>query len=98
MNGTYRYVIPVRPIETWPGEMRKQYQRGYSRFKAKWSDTESLLNRELGAIRAKNAVIHMDVRERDIRQDGQLRANARPNGPAVMIAFNHPKLGALAYR
>lgn len=97
MSGMYGYVIPVRPIETWPGEQRKPHQRGWSRFKANWSDTERLLNRELGAIGATNAVMHMDVRERDIRRDGELRANARPNGPAVMIAFNHPKLGALAY-
>ncbi len=93
----YGYAIPVRPIETWPGEQRQPLEREHSLFKTKWTDTERLLNRELGAIGATQVVMHMDVRERDIRKDGELRADARPNSPAVMVAFNHPKLGALVY-
>ena len=97
MSGMYGWVIRVRPIETWPGQMRKPDEREHARFKASYAMTERLLNRELGAIGATNAVMHMDIRQSDLRLDGELRANARPPGPAVLIGFNHPKLGALAY-
>lgn len=95
--GMYGWIIPVRPIENWPGKMRSSTERQDARFKAGWSSTEKLLNRELGALNATNAVMHLDIRQRDLRKDGDLRANARPNGPAVLVAFNHPELGALAY-
>ena len=98
MKGMYAGTIPVRPMgASWPGRLRKPNEHEHARFKANWSRTERLLNRELGAIGATSAVMHLDVRDRDLRKDGELRANARPVGPAVLIAFNHPKLGALAY-
>lgn len=99
MGGAYyKFIIPPRPIgDSWPGKRRTAAERMHSRFKAKYSDTDDLLNRELGAIGATDVVMHLDVRERDIRRDGELRANARPDSPAVLLAFNHPKLGALAY-
>lgn len=93
----YGHIIPVRPIEDWPGKMKKPSERRYSSFKANYSDTETLLNRELGMIGAKHAVMHMEIKPSDLRKDGELRANARPPGSAVMIAFTHPKMGPLAY-
>lgn len=86
----------VRPISdrTWqrPGE------REQSRFTTTWSDTLGLLERELRHLEASDLVIEVDVRERDIRLDGLLRADARSSSPGVVVAFQTPELGALQYR
>jgi hypothetical protein len=37
---------------------------------------------------ARNVVLQIDVREQDLRLDGELRANARPQGPRVALAFD----------
>jgi len=47
------------------------------------------LDRELWHIGAQDAVIQVDVRgDRDIRQDGQMRADAKTNSPAVVLSFS----------
>lgn len=66
-------------------------------FKAGWSDTLNLLQRELGYLDARNCVLEADFREYDLRQDGMPRANARqPDFPGVRIAFDS-KHGPLVY-
>jgi hypothetical protein len=85
----------VRPISdhTW------QNTSGHttSQFTSTWTDTLDLLERELGALRAKELVLEVDVRERDIRNDGLLRSDAKASSPAVVVAFES-KHGAMLYR
>lgn len=86
----------VRPISdrTW---LRPSGGRERSRFTASWSDTLDVLQREYEFLYGKHLVIEMDVRERDIRNDGGVRADARPSSPAVVVAFESQH-GPLLYR
>lgn len=91
MKATFR---PLR----WSGPTTPAHQRR-SRwtFKAAWSDTLDLLDRELVYLDARNVVIEADFREQDIRLDGMPRSNARqPVHPGVRIAFES-KHGPLVY-
>jgi hypothetical protein len=57
-------------------------------FEAPWRSTLDLLERELYYLDGKNVVLEIDVRERDIRVDGSLRADARaPASPGARLAF-----------
>lgn len=77
----------VRPIITWPGKPTPSYARKRDTFKAGWSQTINLLERELRNLNAKQIVLEMNVRERDIRNDGMIRADARPSLPGVILRF-----------
>lgn len=85
----------VRPISdrTWLGTMGKEA----TRFSAKWGNTIELLGREVDALKGRDVVMEIDVRETDLRLNGELRANARPTSPAVAIAFES-RHGPLFYR
>lgn len=83
-----------RPIDRWPGE-RTKYPK-HSPFNATWSKTLDLLDRELFQLQARQVVLMIDVEERDLRIDGELRANARPKSSAVILAFDS-KHGPLKY-
>lgn len=85
----------LRPIENWPGEMTRPYDRYPSRFRASASQTQKLLRAELEAIDARNIVLQIDVEERDLRIDGGLRANARPKSPAVIVSFEMRQKGQI---
>ena len=87
----------VRPISdrTW---LRPPSARRRSQFDSTWSATLALLAREIKALDGRNVAIEADVTERDIRNDGMLRANARPETPAVVVAFETRQHGALLYR
>lgn len=87
-------ILTTRPIDTWPRPETRV--RGYSPFKASYRTTLALLDRELGMLNARQIVLQIDVREDDLRLDGQLRANARPQGPRVALAFES-KHGPLRY-
>lgn len=84
----------VRPISTWPGERRRFHSR--APFRTQWSLTLDLLGRELRMLNAQRVVLEIDVREIDLRNDGELRANARPASPAVVLSFKS-KHGPLRY-
>lgn len=76
----------VRPISdrTW---LRPASARAWSPFESTWSATLELLAREIDHLRGRDVVIEVDVPERAIRNDGQLRADARATSPAVVVAF-----------
>lgn len=78
----------IRPIDTWPGEGTHDRDRRYSPFKAANSATLDVLDRELHYLGADNVSLLMAVQDKDIRLDGQLRANARPAHPGVIVAFD----------
>lgn len=67
-----------------------------SPFTASWSDTLDVLDRELFQLQGRNVVIEVDVPERGIRMDGQLRSDAKASSPGVRIAFDS-RHGPLVY-
>lgn len=77
--------ITFKPLTTWPGVPTRY--REPSRFDSKYSSTLDLLERELNQLSAKNVVIQLDCSPREIRQDGLPRADARMNGPGVILSF-----------
>lgn len=84
----------IRPLGPWTGPVTKD--RTYSPFKATWTATLQLLDRELRALSARRWILQIDVSERWIRQDGQLYARAQPASPAVKVAFES-RHGPLTY-
>lgn len=95
----------IAPIDVWPGEQtrnrrrhpfRKQNSRGWMESSVNWSGTMDLLERELKQLQAQNVVLQMAVTDRDIRNDGWIRANANPAHPGVILAFES-KFGPLKY-
>lgn len=78
----------TRPIDTWPGNLTRN--RMASPFRSTWTSTMDLLWRELARLGARDVVLQMALREADIRLDGRPRANARPEHPGVILAFNTP--------
>jgi hypothetical protein len=89
--------LQLRPITVWPGELTRS--RTASPFKATYTDTLQVLNRELDALGVvDNPVIQLAIREDDLRLDGELRANARPEShPGVILSFKSRKHGELSY-
>lgn len=80
--------ITYRPIATdWQGERSTWQTRRRTPFFSTWEKTQRLLDRELAALGAEDVVFQLDMPERDIRQDGYPRANARPASPAVIVSF-----------
>jgi hypothetical protein len=65
-------------------------------FSASFTSTVELLWTELRALDARNVVVELDVRERDIRLDGLPRADARPAHDGVALSFES-KFGPLRY-
>jgi hypothetical protein len=85
-----------RPIDQWPGTKTSASARKGSQFKAPWSKTLDLLERELNYLKAKDIVIQAAVQPHEIRNDGMLRSGARPSWPGVILSFNS-KHGELSY-
>lgn len=80
------YRITALP-PVWPGKQTPSWNRKRAPFKAQWAKTTHILDRELKYLGAKQVQIACEIRgEYDIRQDGMLRADARP-GPAVILSF-----------
>jgi hypothetical protein len=88
--------ITYRPIDTWPGTLRTDAQRTAAQFTASWRDTLTILGRELQMLRAQHVVAQLAITERECRLDGQIRADARPGHPGVILAFDS-KHGPLKY-
>lgn len=75
-------VTELPPV--WPG--KKTTHRKRPLFKSQWARTLQVLERELKHLGARKVQIACEIRLGDLRQDGQLRADARP-GPAVILSF-----------
>lgn len=90
-------ILTFRPIKVWPEGWRERRGRPTTPFRASWSDTLELLDRELGALRARSVTLQVDATERDCRLDGQLRADARVSHPGVIMTIETSKLGSLIY-
>lgn len=84
----------TRPITLWPHQATTRRQR--SQFSAGWSDTRDLLVREARQLGATSLVLQLAVTEEDIRLDGEIRAQARPAHPGVIVSFES-RHGPLEY-
>lgn len=78
-----QYTVTDLP-SVWPGKPTVNRKR--APFKTQWTRTMSILARELRYLGARKVEIALAIRMGDLRQDGQLRADARP-GPAVIVSF-----------
>lgn len=85
-----------RPLGQWPGVPTGAEERERAAFTAGWSDTLDVLDREVHALGAEEVVLQVDASERAMRIDGGIRADAKVNGPGVIIAFES-KHGPLSY-
>lgn len=83
-----RVEYQFRPISTWPGAMKSSRKR--ATFKATYNATIQQLHRELNHLRASKVVIEVALDERDIRNDGLPRSDARPRHPGVILSFSTP--------
>lgn len=79
------YTVTDLPA-VWPGK-RTSYPKP-APFKTQWSKTLHLLGRELSHLGAKKVEIALDLPRglMDLRQDGMLKADARPKHP-VIVSF-----------
>jgi hypothetical protein len=55
------------------------------------------LRTELARLGAKDCCIQVAVRDREITRYGELRADARPSRPGVVVYATHPKQGDLRF-
>jgi hypothetical protein len=79
------------PIQKWPGQPTPSYQRTRGAFKAGWSNTLDLLERELNQLRAKDITVEGFFFREQIRNDGWPKAAARPTQPGVVLSFDTAK-------
>lgn len=87
--------VRFRPFTTWPQAETRDRARGL--FSASWSSTLNLLDVELRALEAEDVVIETGHAQRDIRNDGWPRSDARvPPMPGVILSFGS-KHGPLRY-
>lgn len=92
--------ILYRPLRVWPFKLTPDYLR------KSWPNSRGItLGRALDGMRDElrlmycenTAYIEVDTAERNVRQDGQLRADARVGLPGCIIYAKHRKLGDLRW-
>lgn len=84
---TLDYAVVPLPA-AWPGKATPSYQRKRAPFKTIWTSALGLLAREIRYLGGKNVRLAVDVDEYHIRQDGLMRADARPSSPAIIVIFD----------
>ncbi len=89
--------MTLRPIHQWPGQLTKS--RRASAFSAKFTDTLELLRRELRLLEPEsryypNTVLQIAMDEKDFRQDGMPRAQAKSQHPGVILTIYPTAEGA----
>jgi hypothetical protein len=89
----------VRPLAAWPGPQTPANRRDNGGRFLKVTPGAALdsLREELGHIRAKDCRIQLDVRDREITRYGELRADARPSSPGVVVYATHPRQGDIRF-
>lgn len=94
-----RVEILVRPLTSWPGPPTPHHARnaGWMFKKVTAGSALDSLRAELGHIHAKDCRIQIDVRERDITRFGELRADAKPASPGVVVYATHPRQGDVRF-
>jgi hypothetical protein len=81
---TLEYRITTLP-PVWPGKPTPDYQRIRAPFKTPaWTTLLGELAREVGMLGGRKVEIAVDVSPFHLRQDGLLRADARPKAPVIL--------------
>lgn len=91
-------MIDVRfsPLPLWPYPSTEN-RRGRNTFKASWSDTLALLERELDWLDGAGVIIGAGFTGGDLRLDGWPKANDRPPAhPGIELSFDSIR-GRLSY-
>lgn len=80
--------IQIRPVVNWPGKENTNPRR--SQFKCGYKNTLQLLDGELDRANTVDGSWFMEmwVDPRDLRLDGQLRANVRVRKPGIIFRFS----------
>lgn len=79
--------VTFRPL-SWDGPRTPDdARRSPLAFRAGWTSTLELLDRELEHLDARDVVLELAVREDELRADGWPRSTARPTFPGVRLAF-----------
>lgn len=90
-------ILTTRPIDRWPnGPLTPWSARKRSNFSATYGTTLALLDRELEFLRASHPVLQIAIQETDLKLNGEIRAQAKPEHPGVVLAFDS-KHGPLKY-
>lgn len=94
-----RVELPIRSLTTWPGPETPDSARNFGGNMRKTTPGAAMdrLRTELERMHAWDCCIQINVRERDITRFGELRANARPYSPGVVIYATHPRQGDLRF-
>lgn len=94
-----RVELPVKSLTSWPGPQTPHHARdlGGRMLKVRPGAALDRLRTELARINARDCCIQIDVRERDITRYGELRADARPSMPGVVVYATHPRQGDLRF-
>lgn len=79
--------VQFRPIDAWPDKLRGDEGRENARFSATHTETKDVLERELRALDAEYPVIQVDAMSNQIRNDGQMRSDAKVGHPGVILSF-----------
>jgi hypothetical protein len=82
----------VRAVDVWPGEATPSWKRSRSPFKTIWTKVMKDLAREVRMLGGREVLLRLDIADKDIRQDGLLRADARPRSPGVIVEFTASRL------
>lgn len=92
--------ITFRPLANRPAAWdQRDKARQRSQFESAYSDTVKLLKDELRRIDATEAWLQIELSDaaRGVRNDGQLRADARATHPGVILTVQAKKLGTLVF-
>lgn len=91
-------LLTFRPIKVWPDSFKTAgADRPRSPFSGSYADTLDILDRELVHLGCREVTLQVDASDRDVRLDGQLRADAKVNHPGVILTIESRAHGSLVY-
>lgn len=86
-----RHELRVEPITEWPGKATAWPTASPFSHRTTYSQTRVLLDRELDMLGASVIVLQMYVKPSDVRRDGAMREDRRPEKPGVILSFRSPR-------
>lgn len=91
-------ILTFRPIDQWPEGWRDpDRKRRPSPFESGYQQTLTALDKELRHLRARDVFLQVDAAPGQVRNDGQLRADAKVTHPGAILTIDTPDLGVLVY-
>jgi hypothetical protein len=86
--------MTFRPLPAWPYPEQPERPATY---KATYQRTLLDLDRELEAVGAREVILGVVADPRDVRLDGQLRADAKVRHAGVELSFDKPGVGRVTF-